>query len=75
MLNFSGGELLIILILGLILFGPKQLITIASRFGQWLAKWRSFTQEFKTDLEKYQKLEENQKRAELSDQQYKNKNN
>lgn len=59
--------------MALITLGPKQLIVIAEKLGRWLKQWRHFNQQLKSDLEKYQVLSENEKRAETVDKQYENK--
>ncbi|MBI2784973.1 MAG: twin-arginine translocase TatA/TatE family subunit [Legionella longbeachae] len=70
----SGGELLVILIVALIAFGPKKLPMLATHLGLLLMKFNQIkTQAFtlwQLQLKELQ-LEENQRKANAADEQYK----
>lgn len=68
------AELLVILIVALIVFGPERLPQLAEKLGRLIAKTRSLTdglkQEFDQQLNQDQ-LKQNQQRAEQADKMYK----
>ena len=51
MFNLSSGELLIIAVLVLILFGPDRLPELSRTFGRVLREWRDSTQEIKQSIQ------------------------
>lgn len=67
-------ELLVIFIVALIAFGPKKLPMLATHLGllmRQLQQWKSQAQAFwQQQLSEYQ-LQENQRKAEEADKQYK----
>ena len=50
--SLGGPELLLILVLALLLFGPRRLPEIGRTIGRGLAEFRKATTEFKTTLER-----------------------
>lgn len=50
--SISGPELLMILILGLLLFGPRKLPQIGRTVGKAFAEFRRATTDFKMNLER-----------------------
>ena len=50
--SLGGAELLVILVLALLLFGPRRLPEIGRTIGKGLAEFRKATTEFKTSLER-----------------------
>jgi len=50
--SLGGGELLLILVLALLLFGPRRLPEIGRTIGKGLAEFRKATTDFKTSLER-----------------------
>jgi sec-independent protein translocase protein TatB len=48
-MSFSG--MLFLLLLGLVIFGPKKLPQVGKQIGKVLADLKSFTHEFKSQLE------------------------
>lgn len=51
MSGFSSPELILILVLGLVVLGPKRLPEIASKVGGWVAQARRMTRVMKRQLE------------------------
>jgi Sec-independent protein translocase protein TatA len=47
-LSFSG--MLFLMLLGLVIFGPKKLPQVGERIGRMLAELNSFTRDFKSQL-------------------------
>ncbi|HEY89381.1 MAG TPA: hypothetical protein G4N98_06575 [Thermoflexia bacterium] len=56
MLNVGGGELLLVLLIGLLFFGPEELLKIAQTVGGYLRQsktlWHELLQTLETDDEK-----------------------
>jgi len=50
--GIGGGELLVILVIALIVFGPGRLVEIASSLGKALREFRKMSQDLTTDLQK-----------------------
>jgi Tat protein translocase TatB subunit len=50
--SLGGAELLLILVLALLLFGPRRLPEIGRTIGKGLAEFRKATTDFKTSLER-----------------------
>jgi Sec-independent protein translocase protein TatA len=48
--NFNGLELIFILILALLLFGPEKIPEIAARLGKWARSLRNFSRQFMASL-------------------------
>jgi sec-independent protein translocase protein TatB len=48
--NFNGLELIFILILALLLFGPEKIPEIASKLGSWARSLRNFSRQFMASL-------------------------
>lgn len=62
----GGPELILILILALLLFGPRKLPQIGRTLGKAMAEFRSATQEFKATLDREVALDDlKQTRQEL----------
>jgi Tat protein translocase TatB subunit len=59
--SIGGGELILILIVALIVFGPRRLPEIGRKIGHALAELRGVTREFKTSLEREVELDERRK--------------
>jgi Tat protein translocase TatB subunit len=57
----GGSELLIILVLALLLFGPRRLPELGRTLGRALAQFRSATHEFKASLDRELRVEELQR--------------
>lgn len=54
-MNFGGigeGELLVILVIALIVFGPGRLLEVASGLGKALREFRKMSQDLTTELQK-----------------------
>ena len=51
MFDVGGGELLLILIAVLVLFGPKQLPELAKKLGEFSKMIRNTTRDIKKELE------------------------
>ena len=47
----SFSEMLVLLLLALIIFGPKKLPQVGKQIGRVLAELKSFTRDFKSQLE------------------------
>lgn len=47
----QSGEIVIILLLALVLLGPKRLPELARRFGRWTAEMRAVAKDITTGLE------------------------
>lgn len=56
--SIGGAELLFVLVLALLLFGPRQLPKIGRTIGRALAEFRSASHELRTSLEQEVELEE-----------------
>ena len=56
--SLGGAELLIILVLALLLFGPRKLPEIGRTLGKGLTEFRKATSEFKANLEREVDLKE-----------------
>jgi Tat protein translocase TatB subunit len=64
--SIGGPELILILVLALLLFGPRRLPQIGRTIGKALAEFRSVTTEFKSTLDREVALDElKQTRADL----------
>jgi TatA/E family protein of Tat protein translocase len=50
--SLGGAELLLILVLALLLFGPRKLPEIGRTIGRGMSEFRKATSEFKTSLER-----------------------
>jgi sec-independent protein translocase protein TatA len=51
-LNISGGELLVLLLVVLLVFGPKQAIEVARKAGKVMGEFRKATQSVKDEIMK-----------------------
>ena len=51
MFGVSGGELIILLLIGLIVLGPERLPRVANQIGGWLGQARRMTRVMKRQLE------------------------
>ena len=51
MLDVSGGELIVILLVALVVFGPQRLPDLARRAGQWSRELRNAARELRAGLE------------------------
>ncbi len=49
-MNLSGGEIVLIAILALVLFGPKKLPEIARQVGRAVAEVRKYSREFEREI-------------------------
>ena len=47
----SFSEMLFLMLLGLVIFGPKKLSQVGKQIGRMLAELNSFTRDFKSQLE------------------------
>lgn len=56
--SISGTEIVLILALGLLLFGPRRLPQIGRTVGRAMAEFRKVTHEFKSSLEHEVEVEE-----------------
>ena len=56
--SVGGPELMLLLVLALILFGPRQLPKIGRTVGSALSEFRRATTEFKSNLEREVRLSE-----------------
>jgi TatA/E family protein of Tat protein translocase len=63
--SIGGTELLVILLLGLLVFGPRKLPEIGRTLGKALAEFRRATQELKESIEKEVDLKEADVREDL----------
>lgn len=52
MFNFGGGEMLIVLLIVLVLFGPSQLPKMARGFGQAIREFKKAQREIGDELER-----------------------
>lgn len=71
-MNFS--EVIVILVVALIVFGPERLPSLAQKIGRLIGKARMMSNDLKQELDeqlKHEQLKENQQRAEQAEQQYK----
>jgi len=55
--SVGGGEILLLLVLALLLFGPRRLPEIGRTVGRAMAEFRKATQDFKTSLEREVQVE------------------
>ena len=51
MFGISGGELVLLLLIGLVVLGPERLPRIANKIGSWLGQARRMTRMMKRQLE------------------------
>ena len=58
MSGFSSPEFILILVLGLVVLGPKRLPEIASKIGAWVGQARRMTRVMKRQLEEELQTEE-----------------
>jgi len=56
--SISGTEIIVILALALLLFGPRRLPQIGKTIGRAMSEFRKATQDFKTSLEQEVDVEE-----------------
>ena len=56
--SIGGAELVLVLVLALLLFGPRKLPQIGQKLGDALAQFRKATHEFKTTLQSEVAMEE-----------------
>lgn len=61
--SLGGPELLLILVLALLLFGPRKLPEIGRTIGRGLSEFRKATTEFKSSLEREVDLEDEVKQV------------
>ncbi len=52
MLNFGGGEMLIVLLIVLLLFGPSQLPKMARGFGQAIREFKKAQREITDEIQR-----------------------
>ncbi|HXV75102.1 MAG TPA: Sec-independent protein translocase protein TatB [Candidatus Polarisedimenticolaceae bacterium] len=62
--SLGGAELLLILVLALLLFGPRRLPEIGRTIGRGMSEFRKATSEFKSNLEREVDLSEIRKTRE-----------
>lgn len=70
-MNFS--ELLVILVVALVVFGPERLPTMARRLGLWASKFHQLKSKWDQELEQQLhqfKLQENEEKAKAADKKY-----
>jgi sec-independent protein translocase protein TatB len=58
MFGVSGGELIILLLIGLVVLGPERLPRVANQIGGWLGQARRMTRVMKRQLEEELDLNE-----------------
>lgn len=58
MFGVSGGELIILLVIGLVVLGPERLPRVANQIGSWLGQARRMTRVMKRQLEEELDLDE-----------------
>jgi sec-independent protein translocase protein TatA len=67
-LNIGGGEIILILLVMLLVFGPKQAIDVARKTGKVLGDFKKATQSVKDEImkenEEISKLERDKKETE-----------
>lgn len=56
--SLGGGEILLILVLALLLFGPRKLPGLGRTLGRALAEFRGASNEFRASLEREVRMEE-----------------
>ena len=56
--SIGGAELVLVLVLALLLFGPRKLPQIGRKLGDALAQFRKATHDFKSTLESEVEMEE-----------------
>jgi sec-independent protein translocase protein TatA len=61
-LNIGGGELLLILLVALLVFGPKQAMDVARKTGKVLNDFKRETQSVKDEIMKEVEKEEDDKK-------------
>ncbi|GHV55710.1 hypothetical protein FACS1894206_10140 [Deltaproteobacteria bacterium] len=62
MFSIGGGELLVILLVALIVFGPDKLPGLMRSFGNALGKWRKAADAWQRDLNTEHARESHEKR-------------
>ncbi|MBT8130770.1 MAG: Sec-independent protein translocase protein TatB, partial [Gammaproteobacteria bacterium] len=58
MFGISGGELIILLVIGLVVLGPERLPRVANQVGSWLGQARRMTRVMKRQIEEELNLNE-----------------
>ncbi len=56
--SIGGGEVMLILVLALLLFGPRKIPEIGRTLGKTMAEFRKATRDFKLNLEREVDMEE-----------------
>lgn len=70
----SLAELLVVVIVALVVFGPEKLPKIAYELGKLKAKLQTFTTEFNQTMEKHVALERHKEMAKEADKHYQSEN-
>ena len=63
MFDIGGGEFLMLVVLGLLVFGPRRLPQIGRQFGGWVAQMRRAMNDFRGTLEREVALDDVRKAA------------
>lgn len=58
MFGLGGGELFIVVLLAILLIGPREMPKAAHQIGKWVAQLKLAIQDIKSTVEKEIKLEE-----------------